>query len=71
MAASAAERMRSVRLRRCAQGKREIRLILPDARSEEVCARIAEAVARLNRAHEEESLRWVESVSEFDGTEAR
>ena len=71
MAASAAERMRSVRLRRRAQGKREIRLILPDARSEEVRARIAEAVARLDRAHEEESLRWGESVSEFDGTEAR
>ena len=71
MAASAAERMRSVRLRRRAQGKREIRLILPDARSEEVRARIAEAVARLDRAHEEEALRWVEAVAEFDGTEAR
>ena len=71
MAASATERMRSVRLRRRAQGKREIRLILPDARSEEVRARIAEAVTRLDRAHEEEALRWVESVAEFDGTEAR
>ena len=71
MAASPAERMRAARLRRRAQGKREVRMILPDARAEEVRARIAEAVARLDRSHEEDSLRWIEAVSEFDGNETR
>ena len=71
MAVSPAERMRAARLRRRAQGKREVRIILPDARSEEVRARIAEAVTRLDRSHEEDSLRWIEAVSEFDGNEAR
>ena len=71
MAATSAERMRAVRIRRRAEGKREVRLVLPDASSEEVRARIAKAVAGLDRAHEEEALRWIESVSEFDGTETR
>ena len=71
MAASPAERMRAVRLRRRAEGKREVRLVLPDARSKEVRARIAEAVAGLDPAHEEDALRWIESVSEFDDAETR
>ena len=69
MTASPAERMRAVRIRRRAQGKREIRMILPDARADEVRARIADAVARLERSHEEDALRWTEAVSEFDATE--
>ena len=71
MAASPAERMRAVRLRRRAEGKREVRLVLPDARSKEVRERIAEAVAGLDRAHEEDALRWIESVSELDDAETR
>ena len=57
MAASPAERMRAARLRRRAQGKREVRMILPDARAEEVRSRIAESVARLDRSREKDSTR--------------
>lgn len=61
-----AERMREMRQRRREQGLREVRLLLPDARSPEVRARIAEQVARLDPDDELEALRWIESVSEFD-----
>jgi hypothetical protein len=47
----------------------EIRLVLPNARSEIVRARIAEAVARLDSAAEREALHWIEAVSEFDNDE--
>ena len=52
MSASPAERMRAMRLRRRTQGKREVRMILPDARSNDVRARVADSVARLDRQHE-------------------
>ena len=71
MSASPAERMRAMRLRRRAQGKREVRMILPDARSSDVRVRIADSVARLDRRHESEALRWTEAISEFDDSEAR
>ena len=71
MSASPAERMRAMRLRRRAQGRREVRMILPDARSNDVRARVADSVARLDRRHESEALRWAEAVSEFDESEAR
>ena len=71
MSASPAERMRAMRLRRRAQGKREVRMILPDARSNDVRARVADSVARLDMGHESEALRWTEAVSEFDESEAR
>ena len=71
MSASPAERMRAMRLRRRAQGKREVRMILPDARSNDVRARVADSVARLDRGHESEALRWTEAISEFDESEAR
>lgn len=61
-----AERMREMRQRRREQGLREVRLLLPDARSPVVRARIAEQVARLDPNDELEALRWIESVSEFD-----
>ncbi|HEV2556081.1 MAG TPA: antitoxin MazE-like protein [Bosea sp. (in: a-proteobacteria)] len=61
-----AERMREMRQRRREQGLREVRLLLPDARSPAVRARIAEQVARLDPDDELEALRWIESVSEFD-----
>ena len=66
MSASPAERMRAVRLRRRAQDKREVQMILPDARPNDVRARVADSVARLDRRHESDALRWTETVSEFD-----
>ena len=71
MSASPAERMRAMRLRRRAQGRREVRMVLADARSDKVRARIADSVERLDRRHEIEALRWAEAVSEFDGSETR
>ena len=64
--AEPAERMRAMRQRRRTGGLRELRLIVPDARSKVVRRRIAEQVARLDRQDEEEALRWIEAVSEFD-----
>lgn len=69
MAQSPAERMRAMRHRRRAQGRREVRVTVPDARSPEVRARIARSVARLNRANEADAMRWIEAVSEFDENE--
>ena len=65
MAAPAA-RMRAMRGRRRARGLRELRLIVPDARSPAVRRRVAAAVARLTPAGECEALEWIETVSEFD-----
>ena len=65
MSASPAERMRAVRLRRRAQDKREVRMILPDARSNDVRARVADSVARLDRRHESEALRWTEAMADL------
>jgi hypothetical protein len=55
-----------MRERRRARGLRELRIIVPDARSKAVRRRVAKAVARLDRAGELEALRWIEAVSEFD-----
>ncbi|HEY8055648.1 MAG TPA: antitoxin MazE-like protein [Terriglobales bacterium] len=64
--ATAAERMKALRHRRRAQGLRELRLLVPDARLPAVRRRIARHVAALDRADEERSMRWIEAVSEFD-----
>ena len=64
--AQAAERMKAMRERRRARGLRELRLVVPDARSKTVRKRIAREVAGLDRSRESEALRWIESVSEFD-----
>jgi hypothetical protein len=64
--AHAADRMRAMRERRRARGLRELRLIVPDARSKTVRRRVAKAVARLDRNSELAALRWIETVSEFD-----
>ena len=64
--AAAAERMKAMRERRRARGLRELRLIVPDARSKAVRRRIAKAVAGLHRSRELEVLGWIEAVSEFD-----
>ena len=61
------ERMKAMRERRRARGLRELRLIVPDARSKAVRRRIARVVARLDRSRELEAMSWIESVSEFDG----
>jgi len=66
-----AERMRSMRARRQAKGLREVRLVVPDARSAAIRRRIATQVARLDPDKEREALAWIESVSEFHSHEAR
>ena len=52
-------------------GKRQVRITLPNPRSEKVRKRVANSVARLNQSQEADALRWVESVSEFDERETR
>jgi hypothetical protein len=64
--ALAAERMKAMRERRRARGLRELRLIVPDARSKAVRRRVAKQVASLDRARESGVLGWIEAVSEFD-----
>jgi len=60
-----------MRRRRRVQGLRELRLVVPDARSEAVRNRIAAQVAELSPQSEREALLWIEAVSEFDGDEPR
>ena len=64
--ARAAERMKVMRERRRARGLRELRLVVPDARSKAVRRRVAKQVAGLDRSRELEAIFWAESVSEFD-----
>lgn len=64
--ASTAERMKAMRGRRRARNLRELRLVVPDARSRQVRQRIAKQVAALDRARELDAMRWIEVVSEFD-----
>ncbi len=66
-----AERMKAMRARRRLGGLREVRLIVPDARSEIVRRRVAASVARLDPEAEREALAWIEAVSEFDNDETR
>jgi hypothetical protein len=63
--------MRMMRARRGRQGLRELRIIVPDARSEAVRRRIAAQVATLNPESERDALLWIEAVSEFDAGEPR
>ncbi len=58
-----AERMKLMRQRRRRLGVRELRLVVPDARSEAVGARIAAQVATLNPDNERDALLWIEAVS--------
>jgi Protein of unknown function (DUF3018) len=55
-----------MRERRRARGLRELRLIVPDARSKAVRRRIAKEVAGLDQSRELDALGWIEAVSEFD-----
>ncbi len=52
-------------------GKRQVRITLPNPRSEKVRRRVANSVARLNQSEEAAALRWIEAVSEFDERETR
>jgi hypothetical protein len=62
----AAERMKAMRERRRARGLRELRLMVPDARSKAVRRRVAREVSSLDRSRELEALKWIEAVAEFD-----
>ena len=64
--AQAAERMKAMRERRRERGLRELRLVVPDARSRAVRRRIAREVAALDQSRELEALKWIEAVAEFD-----
>jgi hypothetical protein len=64
--ALAADRMKAMRERRRTRGLRELRLIVPDARSKAVRRRIAKEVAGLDQSRELDALGWIEAVSEFD-----
>jgi hypothetical protein len=68
---AAAERMKLMRARRRRQGLRELRLLVPDVRSEAVRSRIAAQVAKLNPDSERDTLLWIEAVSEFDADQPR
>ena len=60
--------MKMMRDRRRARGLRELRLVVPDARSRSVRQRVAIEVAGLKPDSEREALNWIETVSEFDET---
>jgi hypothetical protein len=69
--ADPAERMKMMRARRRGRGLRELRLVVPDARSEAVRKRIASQVAELSTDSERDALLWIEAVSEFDADAPR
>lgn len=68
--AKPAERMKTMRNRRRTEALREVRLVVPDARTETVRRRVARQVAALNPASEQDALDWIEAVSEFDAPAA-
>lgn len=61
--ASAAERMKGMRERRRVAGVRELRLVVRDARDPEIKLRVAEEVASLDPADEEDAMLWIEAVT--------
>ena len=66
--AATAERMKAMRDRRRVRGLRELRLVLPDARSLSGRRRVARQVAKLPQNSEADALNWIEVVSEFEET---
>src|SRR6266436_3174184 len=62
---AAAERMRAMRERRHARGLRELRLVVPDARSKAIRRRVAREVAGLDRARELAALGWIEAAGDY------
>lgn len=71
MSSSAAERMRALRERRRSRAEREVRITVPDARSEMVRSRVAQSVSRLDPAVEAGALAWIEAVADFDEDQTR
>ena len=69
--AESAERMKLMRIRPRRRGLGELRLVVPDARSEAVRDRMAAQVAKLNPDSERDALLWIEAVSQFDTDEPR
>ncbi|MDE2230337.1 MAG: DUF3018 family protein [Alphaproteobacteria bacterium] len=69
--ATTAERKKLMRAQRRARGLRELRLVVPDARSQTVRRPVATQVARLDRRSETDALKWIEAVSTFDADAAR
>jgi hypothetical protein len=65
-----AERMKMMRERRRRRGLRELRLIVPDPRLQSVRRRVAAQVVRLDVSSEDEALRWIEAVSEFEALDS-
>lgn len=65
------ERMKAMRERRRAGGLRELRLVVPDTRTEEFRRRIAEQVARLDPEDEREAMEWIEAVAKADADSPR
>jgi hypothetical protein len=59
--------MKGMRERRSLRGLRDVRLVVPDARSKAVRGRVAKQVAGLNRSRELAALCWIEAVAVFDG----
>jgi hypothetical protein len=64
-----AERMKLMRERRRKRGLRELRLVVPNSRLQSVRRRVAVQVARLSPSSEEDALRWIEAVSDSDGSD--
>jgi hypothetical protein len=69
--ANAADRMKQMRDRRRIGGLRELRLIVPDPRSDAVRLRVAAQVAQLDKRSEGDAMDWIEAVSEFDADATR
>jgi len=68
---AAAERMRAMRERRQARGLRELRLVVPDARSKAIRRRVAKEVAGLDRAGELAALGGLKRYRNLTANEAR
>ena len=69
--AAPAERMRTMRERRRRRCLRELRLIVPDARSETIRSRVAGQIASLSRDSELEALDWIEGFPSLMQMEGR
>lgn len=64
--AKAAERMRAMRARWRDSTIRDVRLRAADARSDAIKRLVAAQVAALDPADEEDSLRWIEAVGDWE-----
>lgn len=71
MGTTARERMQGWRNRQRSAGRREVRIVLPDARLALVHERVAASVANLDPQDEDDALRWIEAVSDFDDDSSR